>query len=145
MKKLIFAFLILFALGLNACSSGESSVEYPKTYNIVDVVSGEETEDGVVMILETDGFGGTIEAEVTVKDGEITKYEVIDHSESDGWGKTIIDDGDLTQAFVDESDELDDLEISTYLDSKASATITAEALYDIALTALEHYEEDYSE
>jgi len=145
MKKLLFAFFILFTFGLNACSSEGNDVEYPKSYNIVDVISGEETDDGVVMTIETDGFGGTIQAEVTVMNGDITDFEVKDHSESDGWGQTLIDNGDLSQAFIDESDELSDLDVSVYLDSNASATITAEALYDIALTALDHYQEDYSE
>jgi Na+-translocating ferredoxin:NAD+ oxidoreductase RnfG subunit len=144
LKKLSVVFLFIFALGLIGCSNeDDKGVNYPKEYNIVDVISGEETDDGVVMVLETDGFGGTIQAEVTVKDGVITAFEVKDHSESEGWGQTVIDDSGIIQGLIDDSDDLDNFDLNTYLDSSASATVTAEALLEIAKAAIEHYEEDY--
>ncbi len=142
LKKISLVFLLLFALTLVACDSG-SKVDYPKRYGIVDVISGEDTKAGLVLTLETDGFGGTIKVEVTIVDGKITAYEVKEHTESTAWGKALIDDGALIQAFIDETDDLDSIVLQDYLDSEAGATITAEALLDIAKAALEHYEEDY--
>jgi hypothetical protein len=109
---------------LIACDSG-SKVEYPKEYGIVDVLSAEETKTGYKFTLETDGFSSStkIKAEVTIVDGEITNYTIVSHGESAGYGKTLIDDQTILQAII--------------------ATITADALLEIALVALEHYEEDY--
>ncbi|MDD4069157.1 MAG: FMN-binding protein [Candidatus Izemoplasmatales bacterium] len=84
-KKIAIALVLVFTLTLFACDSG-SKVEYPKKYGIVDVVAGEETKTGVKLTLEIDGFGSTIKAEVTVVDGKIVDYDVIENSESAGWG-----------------------------------------------------------
>ncbi len=150
LKKLALLFLVLFTLGLTACSSDDTSaptIEYPKTYNIVDVTAATVTDDGVVITLETDGFRGLIEVEVTVEDGKIVKYEVTEHEESDGYGKDIIDEGSLAQAFIDETDDLDTFDLDSHVvvdtTSGATAGITGEALLEMALTALEHYEDDY--
>lgn len=146
-KKLSLVFMMLFALTLVSCSSkdDEKTINYPKTYGIVEVLSGERTDDGILLTLETDGFNATtpIKVEVTIKDGAIIKYEVIEHNESTTWGKALIDSGDLAQAFIDHSGSLNSLDLEDYLDSSASATITAEALLDIALAALQHYTDDY--
>ena len=138
-KKIAMLTLIGFMTFLVACDKGP---EYPKEYGIVDVISGEETSEGVVLTLETDGFGGTITAEITILDGEIVTYTITEHNESDAWGKAVIDGGALIQAIIDESN-LSNLDVHDYLDGQASATVTGEALLDIALAALEHYEEDY--
>ncbi|HKL47818.1 MAG TPA: FMN-binding protein [Candidatus Izemoplasmatales bacterium] len=159
-KKISLVFLFVFALGLIGCSGEETDevtstktdevtstetedISYPKEYNIVDVISGEVTDDGVVMIIETDGYGGTMRAQVTVLDGEITEFNVEEHLESDGWGQVVIDDSGIIQALKDASDNLDNFDVNLYLDSEASASITAEALLDIARTAIEHYQDDY--
>ncbi len=139
-KKMTMLLLVGLLVFLVACDKGP---DYPKAYGIVDVISGEETEDGVVLTLETDGFGGTITAEVTVLDGLIVSYEVTQHTESTGWGKALIEDGALIQALIDESDDLSSVDVQDFLDADAGATVTGEALLDIALTAIEHYEEDY--
>lgn len=148
LRKLSLVLLFTFVLGLVSCagddtSTQENGIEYPKSYNIVDVISGEETDNGVEMVIETDGFGGTIQAEVTVKDGVITVFTITEQSESAGWGQAVINDSGIIQALIDDSDDLDNFDVNTYLDAQASATITAEALLDIAKTAIEHYEEDY--
>jgi Na+-translocating ferredoxin:NAD+ oxidoreductase RnfG subunit len=140
-KKIMAAFLCVLALTLTACD--KNTVEYPKTYGNVDVISAEETKSGVILTLETDGFHGTIQAKVTIQEGAIVAYQVVSHSESDGYGKTLIESGTLIQAFIDESSDLDALDVQDYLDAEAGATITGDALFDIALTALEHYNEDY--
>ena len=144
MKRIALLFLVLLGFLLVACDSG-SKVEYPKEYGVVDVISAEETKTGYTFTLETDGFSSTtkIKAEVTIVDGKITAYTVVSNGESTGYGKTLIEDGIILQAIIDETDNLDDFDVTDYLDSEASATITADALLEIALAALEHYNEDY--
>lgn len=144
LKKISLLFLVFIGFTLVACDSG-SKVEYPKEYGVVDVLSAEETKTGYIFTLETDGFSSStkIKAEVTVVDGKITAYTIISHAESTGYGNTLIEDGTILQAIIDETDDLDTFEVLDYLDSEASATITADALLEIALVALEHYEEDY--
>ncbi|MFO7969392.1 MAG: FMN-binding protein [Candidatus Izemoplasmatales bacterium] len=139
-KKICLILTLVFSFTIIACSSDEPEVEYPKTYNIVDVTAGRVTDDGVVMTLETDGFGGTMEVEVTINNSEIVNIEVINHSESDGYGKDLIEDGNFIQLLIDEDDDLDSIDI---IDASAGSTLTGEALLDIAKTALEHYEDDY--
>ncbi len=144
MKKLALLFLVFLGFTLVACDSG-SKVEYPKEYGVVDVLSAVETKTGYTFTLETDGFSSTtkIKAEVTIVDGKITAYTIVSSGESTGYGKTLIEDGTILQAIIDETDNLDDFDVTDYLDSEASATITADALLEIALAALEHYNEDY--
>jgi Na+-translocating ferredoxin:NAD+ oxidoreductase RnfG subunit len=144
LKKIAVLFLVALGFTLMACDSG-SKVEYPKKYGVVDVLSAEETKTGYVFTLETDGFSGSakIKAEVTIVDGDITNYTIVSHQESAGYGKALIEDGDLIQAIIDETNGLDNFKVSDYLDSEASATITGDALLEIALAALEHYTADY--
>jgi hypothetical protein len=144
LKKMTLLFLVFLGFTLVACDSG-SKVEYPKEYGVVDVLSAEETKTGYIFTLETDGFSSStkIKAEVTVVDGKITAYTIVSHGESTGYGKTLIEDGTIIQAIIDETDNLDTFDVADYLDSEASATITADALLEIALVALEHFEEDY--
>jgi len=146
LKKISLLLLVLVAMTLTACDSKgttEATIGYPQKYGIVDVVAGEETKTGVVLTLETDGFGGTVKVEVTIVGGKITDFDVLEHTESSGWGKAVIDNGTLAQALIDETDDLDSLDVHEYLDSEASATVTAEALLDIAKAALEHYADSY--
>ncbi len=144
LKKIALLFVVSLGFLLLACDSG-SKVEYPKEYGIVDVLSAEETKTGYVFTLETDGFSSStkIKAEVTIVDGKITDYTIVSNGESAGYGKTLIEDETIIQAIIDETDNLDSFDVFDYLDSEASATITADALLEIALAALEHYEEDY--
>jgi hypothetical protein len=144
LKKMALLFLVFLGFTLVACDSG-SKVEYPKEYGVVDVLSAEETKTGYIFTLETDGFSSStkIKAEVTVVDGKITAYTIVSNGESTGYGKTLIEDGTIIQAIIDETDNLDTFDVADYLDSEASATITADALLEIALAALEHFEEDY--
>ena len=144
MKKMALLFLVFIGFALVACDSG-SKVEYPKEYGVVDVLSAEETKTGYTFTLETDGFSSTtkIKAEVTIVDGKITAYTVVSNGESTGYGKTLIEDGTILQAIIDATDNLNTFDVADYLDSEASATITGDALLEIALTALEHYNEDY--
>ena len=144
MKKAALLFLVFLGFTMVACDSG-SKVEYPKEYGVVDVLSAEELKTGYVFTLETDGFSSTtkIKAEVTIVDGKITAYTIVSHGESTGYGKTLIEDGTILQAIIDETDNLDTFDVADYLDSEASATITGDALVEIALAALEHYNEDY--
>lgn len=144
LKKVGILFLVFLGFLLISCDSS-SKVEYPKEYGIVDVLSAVETKTGYVFTLETDGFSSStkIKAEVTIVDGKITNYTIVSHGESAGYGKALIEDESIFQAIIDETDNLDSFDVSDYLDSEASATITADALLEIALVALEHYEEDY--
>ena len=142
LKKLFTLLLFVFALTLTACDK-KTEVEYPKTYSNVTVIAGEETDAGVVMTIEADGFHGKVTADVTVKDGKIVAFVVTAHTESVGWGKALIDEGDFIQALIDSTNSLDTFDISAHLDSEAGATFTGEALLDIAKTALAHYNEDY--
>lgn len=140
-KKMMAVTLCVLAFTLSACD--KDTVEYPISYGIVDVIAAEETKSGVILTLETDGFGGTIEAKVTLQNGLIVAYNVETHTESNGYGKTLIETGTIIQALIDESDDLTAFDVHDHLDAEAGATITGEALYDIAVAALDHYNEYY--
>lgn len=155
MKKLVLAFLMLFAI--TACGAeDEPDVEYPVEYYGAEVTGSVVDDDEIVMTIVGEGFY-EMTAEVTVSrsTGEITAFTVTDHSESESWGGVLIEKGELSDALVDYSDDLSALSLDDYVvidedwasdyDVEAGATVgtTGEAMLDIALGALEHYEAYY--
>lgn len=149
MKKFIFALLLMFSLVLVACGGDDDNNDvdlpnypYDDHFNAT-IVSAEVDGDTVTMTIETIGFHpvNVIRIDVTFENGVITAYEVTDHGESPAWGGVLIDDGDILAAILEYAGNLSALDPADYaqVDEETGATITAEALVDVARAAVEHY------
>ncbi len=155
MKKLIMIMMFaMVGLGLAACGNGtedpaptptEDGVDYPVEYFGATVVSSNVDGNTVVLTVEGEGFY-PMTAEVTFTDGVITDFVVTDHSESSAWGGELIERGDMQSAIID-AEDVSAIDFNDYaeVDADSRATATVEALYDIALGAIEHFEAYYAD
>ena len=146
MKKLLTLIVFVMVFTLAACNGDDTpDVEYPYDDHFGATITGSEV-DGDVVVLTIDGEGFyPMTVEVTFEGGSMTNFEVIDHSESADWGGVIIDRGEIQDALVDNYDDLANFSIDPYkdVDAETGATATAEAMEDIAVAAVEHYQEYY--
>ena len=145
MKKLLTLIVFVMVFTLAACNGDDTvDVDYPVEYFNATVTSSEVDGDEVVLTVDGEGFY-PMTAEVKFENGSMTNYEVVDHSESAEWGGIIIDRGELQDAFVENYSDLANFSIDPYkdVDAETGATATAEAMEDIAVAAVEHYQEYY--
>lgn len=142
MKKFIVLFMAVFALTLVACG-GDDGVEYPVEYTRATVVSSNVDGDTVKLTVEGEGFY-PMTAEVTFVNGTMTAFEITDHRETANWGEVLIDAGDLQQAIIDNQSNISGIDLGDYVVvAGGTVSATAEALIDIASTAVEHFGKHY--
>lgn len=89
-----------------------------------------ETSIEVVIQKEVTGLAA-MTVEVTLLDGVITSIEVLNHSETESIGGTVINEGALVQAIIDNQDNLDSVDVIS------GATMTSNAIIEVAKSALE--------
>ncbi len=146
MKKILLALLLVLTLG--ACDSEEeSNIDYPVEYYNATVTETVVDGDDYTMTIESTGFSESdmIKSEVTVTNGEITAFEILEHAESSGYGEDIIEEGTLIDEIIANSSDLDSVDVKelSKIDANTGATVTGNALMDTALGALEHFETYY--
>lgn len=102
-----------------------------------DAVNVDEVADGIYMGA-AEGFGGPIEVEVTVEDGEITEINVLSHNETEGASDPAFEN--VPVAIIDNN--------STDVDIASGATVSSTGIMEAvnnALTGSNATEDDLDE
>lgn len=136
MKKLMLLSAFFLVFMLVACGGGEEGVTYPVSYFNAEVISSSQSGNAVTLTIESVGFYPMV-VDVTITNGQMTAYDVIEHRESGNWGGALISDGDFIAEIIANANNLSSVDVV------AGVTTTAEALVDVARAAMEHYKTYY--
>jgi Na+-translocating ferredoxin:NAD+ oxidoreductase subunit D len=133
-KKAVIPFLVswimIVGIGFYIANSYQVVVTKDPNFEIVDkIIANNE----VKYIATQKGYVGLIKAEVIIKDGIITKFEVIEQSES--FYQRIID-ADYANKLVSEQANLKDV------DTVSNATVTSRAMKTLLINVMEDYYEE---